>query len=211
MTSVCKVAVFDFDGTLADTYPWFQTVLHDVATQYGFRAPDPSEHAALRLQDARGVLRALGIPLWKAPRILSHMRARMQASEAPIALFPGIQEVLERLAAQGVRLVLLSSNSEENVRRILGDALAERFERTMCGTDLFGKANKLTRVLRAMDCAPDQAMLIGDEIRDIDAARACGVRMGAVAWGYNHADALRARAPDVLFEQPADILHTLLS
>jgi phosphoglycolate phosphatase len=46
---------------------------------------------------------------------------------------------------------------------------------------------------------------VGDEMRDIDAARKAGVRIGSVAWGYNHVEALRERGPDELFLTVADL------
>ena len=68
------IAAFDFDGTLADTMPWFNSILNTVADKYGFRKIDASERDELRSREASEILKFLNIPLWKLPAIMSHVR-----------------------------------------------------------------------------------------------------------------------------------------
>jgi phosphoglycolate phosphatase-like HAD superfamily hydrolase len=56
---------------------------------------------------------------------------------------------------------------------------------------------------------PKEIMMIGDEIRDIEAAQETGVHMAAVTWGYNSRAALEASAPDYLFETPGQVVEFL--
>lgn len=199
------IAAFDFDGTLADTMPWFNSILNTVADKYGFRKIDAAERDQLRHRDAAEILKFLGIPLWKLPAIMAHVRTLMQDIDPSVHMFDGIPDALARLKAAGVRLAVVSSNSLENVQRVLGPDTAALFDDYECGTDLFGKAAKIDRLLKRHDTAPERFLLVGDEMRDIDAARKAGVRVGSVAWGYNHVDALRERGPDELIMQVADL------
>lgn len=199
------IAAFDFDGTLADTMPWFNSILNTVADKYGFRKIDAAERDQLRHRDATEILKFLGIPLWKLPAIMAHVRTLMQEIDPSVHMFDGIPDALARLKAAGVRLAVVSSNSLENVQRVLGPDTAVLFDDYECGTDLFGKAAKIDRLLKRHDTAPERFLLVGDEMRDIDAARKAGVRVGSVAWGYNHVDALRERGPDELIMQVADL------
>jgi phosphoglycolate phosphatase len=50
-----RLAIFDLDGTLADSFPWFSRVLNDVADRYRFKRVAPQEIDALRTMDARAV------------------------------------------------------------------------------------------------------------------------------------------------------------
>ncbi len=193
------IAAFDFDGTLADTMPWFNSILNTVADKYGFRKIDLSERENLRHREASEILKYLGIPLWKLPAIMSHVRTLMQDIDPSVHLFDGIPDVLARLKAAGLRLAVISSNSIENVQRVLGPDASALFDDYECGTDLFGKAAKIDRLMRRHEVAPERFLLVGDEMRDIDAARKAGVQVGSVAWGYNHVDALRERGPDAIF------------
>lgn len=199
------IAAFDFDGTLADTMPWFNSILNTAADKYGFRKIDAAERDQLRHRDAGEILKFLGIPLWKLPAIMAHVRTLMQEIDPSVHLFDGIPDALTRLKAAGMRLAVVSSNSLENVQRVLGPDTTALFDDYECGTDLFGKAAKIDRLLQRHGTPPERFVLVGDEMRDIDAARKAGVRVGSVAWGYNHVDALRERGPDELILQVVDL------
>lgn len=189
--------------------PWFNSILNTVADKYGFRKIDAAEREQLRSRDASEILKFLNIPLWKLPAIMSHVRTLMQEIDPSVQLFDGIPQALARLKASGLRLAVVSSNSIENVQRVLGADTAALFDDYECGTDLFGKAAKIDRLLKQHGTAPERFLLVGDETRDIDAARKAGVRVGSVAWGYNHLDALRGRGPDELFLTVADLPNEL--
>ncbi|AHG62820.1 putative haloacid dehalogenase (HAD)-like hydrolase [Advenella mimigardefordensis DPN7] len=204
-----QLLAFDFDGTLADTLPWFDTVLASVAQKYGFRNPAQDEKDQLRHRDVRQILSTLDIPFWKAPAILMEFRQRMQEASPDVHLFAGIEQTLAALKQAGYQIAVLSSNSEINVRRTLGCA-AEYIDQYRCGSDLFGKASRLKTLYRQTGCTPDTCLLIGDEIRDIDAARESGCDAASVSWGYNHPDVLAAKEPQYLFGTPDDILAQLL-
>ena len=178
--------------------PWFNSILNTVADKYGFRKIDAAERDQLRHREASEILKFLGIPLWKLPAIMAHVRTLMQEIDPSVHLFDGIPDALARLKAGGMRLAVVSSNSLENVQRVLGPDTVALFDDYECGTDLFGKPAKIDRLLKRHDTAPERFLLVGDEMRDIDAARKAGVRVGSVAWGYNHVDALRERGPDAV-------------
>ena len=74
-----------------------------------------------------------------------------------------------------------------------------------CGASLFGKAAKFRRVVQRAGVKPSQAIAIGDEVRDIEAARAAGIACGAVTWGYAAPEALRALGPDLVFDRMEDV------
>ena len=75
------LAAFDFDGTLADSFPWFAGVLNGVADRYGFRCTRPGEAEGLRGLEAGAILDHLGVARWKLPFIARHMR-RLAARDA---------------------------------------------------------------------------------------------------------------------------------
>src|SRR5262245_3361713 len=97
-----------------------RSIFNELAEAHGFRRVEPHEYE--RFRDLHGValLRALGLPLWKVPRVVNDMRRRMAKHKGTFSLFPGIGEALHRLVAGGVQLAVVSSNSRENVERVLG-------------------------------------------------------------------------------------------
>jgi phosphoglycolate phosphatase len=205
-----RLAAFDFDGTLADSFGWFVDVMGEVADRYGFRRVGVAELETLRGYDARRMLRHLGLPLWKVPLVAGHAR-RLQARDIDrITLFDGIGEMLRCLARGGVVVAVVSSNSEQNVRRVLGEEHAALVSRYGCGASLFGKRAKLKAVLRSAGVRPADAIYVGDEVRDIEAAKGLGMASGAVSWGYATPGALKACSPTEVFDSPGELAGRLL-
>lgn len=205
-----RLVLFDLDGTLADTFPWFSEAINGAARRYGFRQVAPGERETLRGLSAREVMRSLAIPAWKVPLVAAHLRRRMTREIDAIHLFPGVDAILAELHESGTALGLVSSNSAANVHQLLGAANSSLLRFLECGAAIHGKPARLARLLCRAGMAAAEAVYVGDEIRDILAARTLGMRAGAVTWGYNSPEALRAQAPDFLFEHIDDIPRALL-
>lgn len=195
-----RLAIFDFDGTLADSFPWFVGAVNECARRHGFRQVQAHEVETLRGYDARRIIAHLRAPMWKLPLIARFMRERMAEDIGRIVLFPGVDVLLRTLAEADVRIAIVTSNAAENVRRVLGPELAALVPHLECGASIFGKTPRLRRVLRASGIAAARAVSVGDEIRDLYASRAAGVPFAAVGWGFTSMAALRAHGPDATFE-----------
>lgn len=204
-----RLVIFDMDGTLSDSFPWFARVLNTVAERFHFRKVAPDDVEMLRGLGSREILDWLGVPLWKVPLIARHMRALKTQHLDDIPLFPGVDRILAELAARGAVIAIVSSDGEDNVRRALGAANARHIAHLACGSSMFGKQAKFRSVLRRSGITEEQAIAIGDETRDAEAARAAGIAFGAVAWGYSHIDALRPHAPNYVFCGFDDIITQL--
>ncbi len=202
------LAIFDFDGTLADTLGWMRGLYAQFGHQFGLKELSPAEEERIRDLHGRELLRALGLPLWKVPRLMREMRARMAAETGRFKLFPGIAQSLQRLAEGGIRLGIVSSNSKENVQRILGAELGSLIHHYDCGASMFGKTPKVRRVIRLSRAAG--GIYIGDEVRDAEASREAGLSFGAVTWGHHRLEILQAYRPDEIFHLPSDISDRLL-
>jgi phosphoglycolate phosphatase len=205
------LAIFDLDGTLADSLPWFQGHMNNVADRFGFRRIAEADIEPLRRMGPQEILGHLGVSRWKVPFIARHMRRLKAAHIDTIPLFPGAADTLRALVDGGVRLALVTSDSEANARRQLGAANAALFADFACGVSVFGKAPKFRRVMRRAGIEPARTIGIGDEVRDTEAARAAGMAAGAVTWGYAAPETLAALAPDLLFRRMEDIAPALLA
>jgi phosphoglycolate phosphatase len=204
-----RLVLFDFDGVLADSAGWFAAQLPDMARRHRFRAPDEAQITHLRRLPTREVMRALGVSPLRLPAMAADLRRRMAADADQIAMFEGAPQMLRRLADQGVRLAVVSSNSEANVRAVLGDhaALIAAFS---CGASLLGKAKRFSALLKAFEVAPDQACAVGDELRDIEAAHLAKIAAMAVTWGFGDAGALIAAGPRHVATTPDEAAGLLL-
>ena len=177
---------------------------NSAARRYGFRELSVEEFQSLRTMGNREIIAHLGVPLWKLPRIAMFMRRAMADEAASVRLFPGVAELLSRLKAAGIGIAIVSSNAEDGIRAALGEAAAsvDIFE---CGAALFGKDQHFKKAVRYSGLDATRFLAIGDEARDIEAARKAGIAAGAVAWGYADPVFLQKLGPDRFFTRMEEI------
>jgi len=180
-----------------------------VADRFGYRRLAPGDRERLRGLETRAILGDLGVPLWKLPMIARHVRELATRGIERIRLFPGAAEMLAAVQGGGVAIAVVSSNAEENVRRVLGPATAQ-VTHFACGASLFGKAGKIRGVLKALRAEAKNTILVGDEARDAAAARDVGIDCGLVAWGYADPSFLRSLSPSLFFERMDEIAPALI-
>ena len=202
-----RLAIFDFDGTLADTFPFFLSVFNQIADLHGFRRIDLARAHDLRHYGTREMMRHVGMPMWKLPLASRSFTDLMKQNTDGIALFDGVDAALRVLHANGVRLAVVSSNSEHNVRKVLGPDLSALVVSFDCGASIFGKASRIRAALRQGGIAPADAIYVGDQGTDAEAAHKAGVAFGAVHWGYAAIEALRTHAPVTEFDSTASLLR----
>jgi len=203
-----RLAIFDFDGTLADSLPWFRASFQDMITRFDLAPVRDDEVEGLRGLTAREIMARLNVSKWQLPAIVSDMRKRKLAAASEISLFKGIPAMLTDLQRLGIKTAIVSSDSEASVRQVLGPAAAQitRFD---CGAAVFGKHWKFRRVARLLRAGPSETICIGDEIRDIEAAKAAGMDSGAVAWGYALPAALQVAGATYLFNSIDEMTERL--
>lgn len=204
-----KLAIFDFDGTLGDTMGWFLDVSDAIAGKFGFKPIDRSNMDSLRHMSARELMKLQKVSPLKLPAIAKHVQKLMTVDAHKIEMFPGAADMLRAVHASGTKLVIVSSNSEENIRLVLGPDLCALVSQFNCGASVFGKAGKFKKVLKVQGVKPSDVVSIGDEIRDIDAAREVGLATGAVCWGYTAPEALIAQKPNHVFRSMDEIISQI--
>ncbi len=203
-----KLAIFDLDGTLSDSLPWFRQVVNSVADKHRFKRIEDGDVEMLRGKSAREIMLHLRIPMWRMPLIARDMRRLKRERGDAIPLFAGVDLMLQELSRLGVTLAMVSSDSENNVRTALGKN-AELMSEFACGASLFGKAAKFTAVLKRTGIPAADAICIGDEVRDGEAARQAGIDFGAVSWGFASTEALRNTSPAMVFDSVAAVARLL--
>jgi phosphoglycolate phosphatase len=204
-----KLAIFDFDGTLGDTMGWFLDASDAMAQKFGYLPIDRGDLDNLRRKSAREMMKLHKVSVLKLPMLAAHFQKMMKADAGNIRMFDGVPEMLKAIHAAGVKIAIVSSNSEENIRIVLGPELCALVSVFNCGASVFGKASKFKKVLKTLDVAPSETISIGDETRDIDSGRECGLVTGAVCWGYTNPEALAAERPDHMLHDVSDVIAKL--
>jgi phosphoglycolate phosphatase len=204
-----KLVIFDFDGTLADTFPWVLSNMDRVADKFKIERVDRSEIETLRSIDPRKLLKYYDVPLWKLALITKHVRTRLAEDIQQVSLFEGIDHLLQYLSEQGTKIAVVSSNSYDNVRQVLGPVNATLIDYYECGVSIFGKPAKFRKILHKSGVEPTDVISIGDEIRDIQAAKHVNIASGAVSWGFASVDALKAQSPHEMFASIGEIVEKI--
>jgi phosphoglycolate phosphatase len=195
-----RLAIFDFDGTLADSFPFFLRVFNQLAEQHGFKQIDPESSSRYRDYNARQIMDQVGMPAWKLPLVAKSFISLMRENAASISLFADTYDVLLHLANNGVTLAIVSSNAYDNVNQILGPANTKLISHFECGMSIFGKAARIQKVLKRTGIPPREVIYIGDQVTDLEAARKEKVAFGAVSWGYATIESLRVHFPEEEFD-----------
>ncbi|UXI70169.1 HAD hydrolase-like protein [Tahibacter amnicola] len=178
------LVIFDFDGTLADSFDWFWTFLPTLTQRFRLTPLDWSTRDAYRHLSARALVARLGVRWWQGPGIARYARRCMTEQAGQIPLFEGVPDMLRHLRASGVTIAIVTSNSRTNVARILGPQLAALVDHYGCGAPILGKKRLTQRVMRQAGASPARTLCIGDELRDADVARVVGADFAPVSWGY---------------------------
>lgn len=205
--------VFDFDGTLIDSAPDIALALNDTLAGHG-RAPFTAEQVRGMVGDGsanllRQAFRATGAPIDEAalPAVLADYTDRYFALPAdPSCLYPGVPETLKTLAAAGIGLGLCTNKPERIARNVLD----------MIGLGgLFGAvAGGDTLPVRKPDAGPvryvieglggGRAAMIGDGVNDVLSARAAGIPVALVSYGYPRGD-VHALGADLVIDRFAEL------
>lgn len=199
-----KVAIFDFDGTLADSFPFFLGILDELADKYHRDHVSPEQLCELRKMTTPELLKYFHFPMWRLPFIGRNVNNQMSQNINQITLFEGMEALIQDLASLGMVLVVVSSNSYENVVRVLGEN-ASLFSHFECGSAMMGKKKRFKRVLDKLKVDPAEVISIGDEIRDLEASKKMDIAFGAVTWGFADPEAFVSRDPDHIFYSVSDI------
>jgi phosphoglycolate phosphatase len=124
----------------------------------------------------------------------------------------GINAALIELHNQGYHLGIITSNSQENVNQFLKfHNLDYLFDFIYSGVTIFGKTTIINNVLRQKQFKPEVVIYVGDETRDVESAKKANIKVIAVSWGFNSAEALAKEKPDFLIHHPSELMDVMKS
>lgn len=204
-----KTIIFDFDGTIADSFIVIKNILLNLSDDFGYKKPTEKEINLLRLKHPKEIIKMLGIPYYKIPFLVHRLNTEIQQKISEIKPIAGIKEALLALKSEKYTLGILSSANQKNVTTFLKNNDIEVFSFIQTGIGIFGKAPVLNQVLRKQKINKSDAIYVGDEIRDIEAAKKVGIKIIAVAWGFNEEKGLITFHPDALIDEPNKLLDSV--
>jgi len=215
--------LIDVDGTLVDSVPDLVYCVDEMMKQLGM--PERGE-AAVRTWVGNGVerltRRALinqldGEPddalFQKAYPIFLELYAENTSKRSK--LYPGVREGLDYLKSAGYKLGCVTNKDSQFTLPLLKDmGVHDEFEIIICGDTLAEKKPHPMPLLHAAEffgVKPENAMMLGDSVSDVKAARAAGFQIVCMSYGYNHGVDIRDANPDAVIDSMAQLQGLLES
>jgi phosphoglycolate phosphatase len=204
--------IFDFDGTLADTWRDIATALNRTLRESGL--PEASDQQ-VRAWIGEGVTRLLERAVPEASRPATSIDTLLPRFRAHYArccldttrLYPGIADCLAALS--GHTLAILSNKPALFLDRIVGALGVAHCFAALVGGDALAVRKPdpalVQHVAHVARAAPDRVWMVGDSAIDVATGRAAGARCIGCTWGLRGAAELRAAGADFLVDHPAEI------
>ncbi len=198
--------IFDFDGTIADSYQVVIKKYNEICPKYGGRAIIDEEQDIIKNFAIPKILTMHGISVYKLPFLLREIRSML--SEECLPIIAGMPELLNQLKQQQHTLGIISSNSRHNILNSLkSHQLIDLFKFIHTGSNLFGKHLIIRKALSRYELHKEGVIYVGDEIRDIIAANKLDIKCLAVDWGYNSRKILTEYNPLAICSDPIEIAN----
>lgn len=217
-----EMILIDVDGTLVDSVPDLAYCVDEMMKQLGM--PIHGEDK-VRVWVGNGVERLVrraligqleGEPddalFEKAYPIYLDLYSENTSKRS--CLYPGVREALDWMKSQGFKLGCVTNKASQFTLPLLRDlGVHDDFEFIVCGDTLPQKKPDPAPLLHAakhFGVAPENALMIGDSISDVKAARAAGFQIVCMSYGYNHGVDIRTANPDAVIDSMADLKGLLV-
>jgi HAD superfamily hydrolase (TIGR01549 family) len=208
-SSPIKIIIFDFDGTLADTFDFLVKAFNQIAHQYNLPQIPNSEIKNLKNLSARELFQKYPLSPWKLLKFSRHIRSELKQNIKEITPFPGIHKLLKNLKKSDIEIGIVTSNSKQNVELFLKNHNIDEIDFVYSEKNLFGKGRVLSSLIRKNKLNKNEVIYVGDEVRDIEAGKKADIKIVSVTWGLNSKSRLQRSSPDYLVNKPEDILKIL--
>lgn len=207
-----KVIIFDFDGTVADTFDAIVDISNRLAADFGYKQASPEDLAKIRQMTSREIIRHSGVSIFKLPFILRRLKIELNEKIDDLSFIAGVKESLLELKKYGYELGIITSNDKDNVVSFLkNNCCPELFDFIYSGATLFGKSKVIDKFLKQAKLQRKEIIYVGDETRDIEAAKKSQIKVIAVSWGFNAKKVLAAQKPDFLIDYPKELISVIES
>ncbi|KAB8030019.1 HAD hydrolase-like protein [Fluviispira multicolorata] len=202
-----KIAVFDFDGVIADS----RMAIFEAFKEISIRKKTPliTSDEILNLS-IKQILSNYKIRWYQIPYYLNLSRKIIYLNRNLITLDPQIIKMFENINTENIKIIILSSNSECLINEFIQKNLPKiKFTEVIGGVSLFGKSKKIKQLIKRYSKNKSDFIYIGDEVRDIIAARSATIKSVAVLWGKESEYLLTQEKPNFIAKSGYDLAHIL--
>jgi phosphoglycolate phosphatase len=206
-----QLLVFDWDGTLMDSEGRIVTSYQSAITDFGLEYRSPRQiRQVIGLGLDEGI--AAIFPNLTPPQRMQFADRYHEyfwaTTALPTPLFPGVEEVLQRLFQTGYTLAVATGKSRRGLQRSLTETgLTELFSSTRCAEETCSKPHPqmLLEIMAELDIPKEETLVIGDSEFDLEMANNAGVASVAVTYGVHEQTRLLRCQPLQLFDELSEL------
>ncbi|KAF5033166.1 Phosphoglycolate phosphatase [anaerobic digester metagenome] len=201
-----KYVFFDFDGTLADTEEVNFVIYQKLAEKYNLRNITIDELGHIKKMSAKELMAYVELKKRYLPFMLKRGKNLLKQDMKNIKpCKPDILSTVAELKKMGIKTAIITTNSKTNVEMFLEKNDAYIFD-FIASASMFGKETKMRRIIKKEKLRKNEVLYVGDEIRDINAAKNAGIDIASVGWGYNTVESLKKNNPEYLVMEPNELI-----
>ncbi len=207
-----RLVLMDLDGTLVDTVPDLATCVDAMLAELG---RPPHGEAKVRQWVGNGIERLVkraltdsqdgepdaGLFQRALPRFMALYARHTSERSRP---YPGAADLLAFFQRRGIPRVCITNKASRYTEALLSDlGWLDRFDLVLSGDSLARKKPDPLPLLHAgrhFGVAPGESLMVGDSKNDVAAARAAGMPIVCVSYGYNHGEDIAAARPDAVID-----------
>ena len=195
-----KVLIFDFDGTIADSFKIFLQTLNLITdSKYDV---SKSSITALKKMTMPQIIKKLNIKRWKLPFLVLKGRKQLSKKIEFVKPFNSMEQTISTLHDNGYIMYILSSNDATAINKFLQKhQMAKYFCNVYGNAGLLSKAKAINKLIKKEHLVKSNCIYIGDEMRDVEASNKAGIDVISVDWGFSDGDALRSINKNVVSSQ----------
>ena len=216
--SILKAVLFDLDGTLADTAPDIAHAANELRRFHGHSEIPSAEIANMIGNGSRTLVKRV---LQYESFFVQEESALDQEHERFLAfyqngfcahsvVFDGVAHTLKSLQAAGLALGVVTNKPKRFIEPLLQHLGLRQYFAVLIGGDTLATkkpdAEPLLYACKQLHVQPQEALMVGDSVTDVLAARAAQLPIAAVTFGYNHGEDIRESQPDYVLEHFAELL-----
>lgn len=198
--------LFDFDGTIAQTLHLLLYLPEELLNFTALKEITHAEIDYLKRHGLRKFIQLLKISPLRLPKMITELQHLFAHHIHNIPLVEGITDVLTSLYERPTKIGIITSNTRHNVEAYLAFHRLDMVSFVYADRSIFGKHRVISKVLKEQRINPAETVYIGDEVRDVEAAKKSGIRSAAVSWGFSHRENLEKAQPNWLFDKPEELM-----
>ena len=205
-----KSVIFDFDGTLVNSYNLMNRVYYEIIKQYDIDDFTRADIETLRTLSAHQIFKKYHLSNEQSSMIIKKAIRSYHEFIKEVPFYPNVFELLVWLEKLNIDIYVLSSNDTQIIKDYIDQHDCFMFKAIYGNSGLFKKHRSLEKLIKKHGYQKHEVLYIGDETRDIEACKRVNVAIAAVTWGFDHKELLKSYHPDYLVDRVDELKDLLL-